>query len=93
MMSRKAAAKLALNGKLTLLGMFLTCLCFVTAQQHSADERPRYRIMFYNVENLFDTGDDPETRDDEFTPQGARYWTQKRFFQKQNLFPEQLNNS
>jgi predicted extracellular nuclease len=82
MMSRKATAKLALIGKLTFLGMFLACLCFAAAQQHSTDDRQQYRIMFYNVENLFDTGDDPETRDDEFTPQGARYWTQKRFFQK-----------
>ena len=26
-----------------------------------------FRVMFYNVENLFDTEDDPETNDEEFT--------------------------
>ncbi len=36
------------------------------------------RIMFYNVENLFDTGDDPLT-DDEFLPDGARRWNEKRY--------------
>ena len=40
--------------------------------------------MFYNVENLFDTKDDPLTSDDEFTPQGARRWTNKRFNKKLN---------
>lgn len=27
-----------------------------------------YRVMFYNLENLFDTEDDPEKSDEEFTP-------------------------
>ena len=31
------------------------------------DIKDRYRLMFYNVENLFDTIDDPNTADDEFT--------------------------
>lgn len=47
-----------------LLGiLFLLCVLTmpVVAQDHC-------RIMFYNVENLFDTADDPSTADDEFTP-------------------------
>jgi hypothetical protein len=35
--------------------------------------------MFYNVENLFDTTDDPLIKDEEFLPNGARRWTQFRF--------------
>ena len=27
-----------------------------------------FRIMFYNVENLFDTHDDPEKEDNDFLP-------------------------
>lgn len=38
--------------------------------------------MFYNVENLFDTLDEPDRNDDEFTPEGARYWTEYRLRQK-----------
>lgn len=41
-----------------------------------------YRIMFYNVENLFDTSDDPHTRDDEFTPQGTKHWSRTRYRDK-----------
>lgn len=42
------------------------------------------RIMFYNVENLFDTFDDPATRDEEFTPDGAKNWTYYRYKEKLN---------
>ena len=38
-----------------------------------------FQVMFYNVENLFDTVDDPFTADDEFTPQGVRRWSNRRY--------------
>ncbi len=41
-----------------------------------------YRIMFYNTENLFDTEDDPEKNDNEFLPEGTRYWSEFRYKQK-----------
>lgn len=40
------------------------------------------RIAFYNVENLFDIYDDPKTKDDEFTPNGKKKWTAKRYDKK-----------
>lgn len=40
------------------------------------------RIMFYNVENLFDPFDDPATRDEEYTPDGTRSWTYGDFMEK-----------
>jgi hypothetical protein len=43
-----------------------------------------FRVMSYNVENLFDTYDDAETEDDEFLPQGARRWTLSRYRHKLN---------
>ena len=39
-------------------------------------------IATYNVENLFDTIDDPQTRDEEFTPSGAQAWTQEKLSRK-----------
>ncbi|MDX6747390.1 endonuclease/exonuclease/phosphatase family protein [Polaribacter sp. PL03] len=36
-------------------------------------------IGFYNVENLFDTIDDPKTFDDDYTTDGKRKWTYKRY--------------
>jgi predicted extracellular nuclease len=41
-------------------------------------------IAFYNVENLFHPSDDSLTRDDEFTPQGQRYWSFYRYREKSN---------
>ncbi len=39
-------------------------------------------VMFYNTENLFDTSDNPLKDDDEFTPEGARRWTNRRYWSK-----------
>lgn len=40
-------------------------------------------ILFYNVENLFDTLDDPATRgDDEYTPDGEKFWDDERYQEK-----------
>jgi hypothetical protein len=33
------------------------------------------RVVFYNVENLFDPRDDSLTRDEEFTPPGLKHWS------------------
>ena len=41
-----------------------------------------YRIAFYNVENLFDTKDDPKTKDEEFTPISKKKWTTERYQEK-----------
>ncbi len=41
-------------------------------------------IMFYNVENLFDTIDDPLISDEEFTPEGKKQWTTERYQKKLN---------
>jgi len=37
-----------------------------------------WTILFYNVENLFDTTDDPNTSDEDFTPSGKLQWTSER---------------
>ncbi len=41
-----------------------------------------YKVMFYNVENLFDTINDPEVRDDEFTPEGPKEWNAAKYTRK-----------
>ncbi|MGE4287853.1 MAG: endonuclease [Salinivirgaceae bacterium] len=42
------------------------------------------RIMFYNVENLFDTEDDSLKMDEEFLPDETRNWNKFRYYQKQS---------
>ena len=41
-----------------------------------------FKVMTYNVENFFDTRDNPTKNDDEFLPSGNRYWTQSRYYHK-----------
>lgn len=42
------------------------------------------RLMFYNVENLFDIYDDTLTEDEEFMPGGLRRWNYQRYSRKIN---------
>ena len=41
-----------------------------------------YKVMFYNLENFFDTINDPEVHDDEFTPEGPKKWNSAKYFKK-----------
>lgn len=42
------------------------------------------RIVSYNIENLFDYENDPNTDDDSFTPEGDHNWTQGKYKNKIN---------
>ncbi len=57
------------------LMLMLTSCTAQESKQHCA-------VAFYNVENLFDTVDDPATMDDEFTPTGGYRYTDKVYRQK-----------
>ncbi|TCO06801.1 endonuclease/exonuclease/phosphatase family protein [Natronoflexus pectinivorans] len=68
---------------------FLILLLFwfnqsVCCQFRASDTDTIAGIMFYNVENLFDTRNDPDKRDDDFTPDGVRRWTYSRMREKFN---------
>jgi len=60
----------------------------VAIQEKKPQEQPQGReyiartIGFYNLENLFDTIDDPATLDDDFTPSGKNVWTSERYNRK-----------
>lgn len=41
-----------------------------------------YSVVWYNVENLFDTQNDSLKRDDEFTPEGPRAWNNYKYRKK-----------
>ena len=65
--------------KQTILILF--SLFLFTNYSYSQD----YKIIsvgFYNLENLFDIEDDTLIRDEEFTPEGTRTWTEERYNEK-----------
>lgn len=57
--------------------LLLLTLCFIhTTDSARADE---FFVGSWNVENLFDTKDDPSVKGDEdYTPESAKHWTQER---------------
>ena len=48
-------------------------------------------IGFYNLENLFDTIDDPATDDQEFTPSGSGKWNSVRYKEKLQHLAEAIS--
>lgn len=61
--------------------LILTALSLLAVLVLKAEDRS-YIVAFYNVENFFDIYDDPATRDEEFTPEGPKQWTQVKYDKK-----------
>ncbi len=62
--------------KLTIFVLFITLLpCTVISQE-------KFRVMFYNVENLFDTIKEPNKNDGEYLPASKKHWNTKKYRQK-----------
>ena len=75
--------------RIHLLLIFFS-LVFVFAQE---PEKYHYRsVLFYNLENLFDTIDNPETWDDEFTPTGSYHWDNRRLSYKLDRIVEVIGD-
>lgn len=65
--------------------LFCIFLVFVTGSLFS---QKTVAVGFWNVENLYDTLNDPLTQDDEFTPQGKNAWNSFRYLNKLNKLAE-----
>ena len=60
-------------------------LCFYAfAKAQQTNKYRAHTIAFYNVENLFDTINDPITYDDDRTPEGKDRWTETIYQDKVN---------
>jgi predicted extracellular nuclease len=63
----------------------LLTLCLIGLLNITVFAQKEYKtavVAFYNLENLFDTEDDPLIDDAEFLPSGANQWTEERYQQK-----------
>jgi hypothetical protein len=59
-------------------------------QNNDGKKSQNVRIVFYNVENLYDPYDDTTKMDDEFTTSGAKHWSYNRFQTKLNHLSKTL---
>lgn len=60
------------------LFLLLFLSCGILYSQNEPLIKPG-RVVFYNVENLFDTINDPTTWDEEFLPDSKREWNTKKY--------------
>jgi hypothetical protein len=67
------------------------CFSEKYAKSFSEDRKSQnVRIVFYNVENLYDPYDDSTKMDEEFTVSGAKHWSYSRFQVKLNHLSKTL---
>lgn len=66
--------------KLLTLAITLVFCTSVTAQ--GKKQYVRLSVAFYNVENLFDTINQPNVNDEEFTPDGLNKWNTEKYNRK-----------
>ncbi len=71
---------------LAFSALVVQCGCIGQGTEKTNDPEPLEHalILFYNVENLFDTINDPHTNDDEFLPNTEKNWNSERYWKKVN---------
>ena len=62
--------------------LLMLCVAILSVSVLWAQEKKPYSVVFYNLENLFDIYNDPETHDDEFTPEGVKQWNEIKYQKK-----------
>lgn len=65
--------------------LWFLLLLLVLPAKVSAQEKKQYQlgmVGFYNLENLFDTIDDPNTNDEQFLPNGSYAWSGMKYKNK-----------
>lgn len=70
--------------------MFAAVMLIVTSA--CAQVKKTGIIGFYNVENLYDTLNDPDKDDEEFLPEGKNQWTQERYNDKLKKMAQVMND-
>ncbi len=73
-----------MNRRTILLTIAVAMLAVFSVNGQQAPQQRPYTVMFYNLENLFDTINDPDVHDEEFTPKGAKNWNGTKYWKKQS---------
>ncbi|NRT14353.1 hypothetical protein HNP99_000693 [Flavobacterium sp. 28A] len=62
--------------------MLFSLLFFVSKLLGQQKSYSIHTVAFYNLENLFDTINNPAINDDEWTPAGSRHWNSSKYHKK-----------
>ena len=63
-----------------VFALFVSIFAFCSTENDN--KKQNLTVAFYNVENLFDTEDDPHVNDNEFLPDSEKKWTADRYQKK-----------
>lgn len=63
-----------------------------TEASFDASSKVKFDVMSYNVENLFDTIDDPNKADEDFTPSGKLQWNTAKYYEHLNHTVDAITN-
>ena len=75
-MKRKSIFAAVKKNRVVFAILLITCNASFAQQNNPPSQAI---VGFYNLENLFDTTDDPKTIDEEFLPKGTNNWTDERY--------------
>ena len=76
--------------RLVFFFTIIPCLCF-SQNKNSDNFSDKLFLLFYNVENLFDTINNPNTKDEEFLPLSEKKWDSYRYNYKLNQLEKVFN--
>jgi len=61
---------------------FIIALTLILICTKGFSKKDSVSVLFYNVENLFDTKDDSTKNDNEFLPEKKKHWNNKKWEEK-----------
>ncbi len=70
------------NKMFQLLFILIVVCSYGASAQEKLTSDKSFVVMSYNVENLFDTINDPDKDDEDFLPSGKQKWTAERYAKK-----------
>jgi predicted extracellular nuclease len=81
-------------GVLFFIALMVSCKTTKLDYKEYSDAaaKAKFDIMSYNVENLFDTIDDPNKADEDFTPTGKLQWNTARYYEHLNHTVDAITN-
>lgn len=74
------------------MAVAIALLTYSCSYSQDKNCKKSFLVAQYNVENLFDTIDDPHKNDNEFLPQGKKEWNTKRYWDKQKKIAQIISN-